>query len=505
MSIVLVPRLFFGSQDLRTLEVIPLGRDQAHVASVFWGGWKTGGPFFNSTYGYVYFNVCWVFLKIISLFTVPTEFLAIVVTRLVSLLSFIFLGVLSYVCIRRLFDIFTAITFSYLLFFITKDIDFIWRTTASQTDMLNLLVGAIVFFMCLNLAIKFTRKNFYLLSISLGVLMGIKYVSIVLFPSIFLVIFLHCIDYIKKYMGSNKYKTFVKVFTKKVVVMFLLYFAAFTFVSSRSLYQLSLINSYNIQSSIYAMYKPSLPLWLKYLQETPIGPITFLLFLIGSITIVYVRPIKRVWLVTLAYSWIYILFLSVFVGWTQTRFIYPALPALILVATIPLYIIWDKVNKDTRNSITPVVFAFFLMLALCLNAVALIQRERRTTEEEYKCLKCLPSIQAGLWIEKNISLKSKIMQDSYIYVPSKFKNVMLVPSGDPLEYFKLYNPDVLLVKGQYLRLLFSKNDDEYDEEYYIKAKIPKKFYTDLLSGNLDLQLVKTIGNRKLNNEILIFN
>jgi 4-amino-4-deoxy-L-arabinose transferase-like glycosyltransferase len=191
MAIVMFPRLDFGATDLRIIEAVFGGRDQAYIAGTMWRAWERGLPIYGSLYGDLYFNIAWLLLWIGSLFTTVTQHTVIFMLRSISLVSYLAIGVISYIWFRRFSGIIGAFIYSTLFFLLSANSDFIFRTTACQPDMLNLTFCVLTFFACLELSNNLNRRWLYIASISAGLVMAVKYSGILFLPLIGMVLLVH--------------------------------------------------------------------------------------------------------------------------------------------------------------------------------------------------------------------------------------------------------------------------------------------------------------------------
>lgn len=190
MAFIVFPRIWFSSENLRMLEVAPIGRDEGFLGATMWGGWRTGAPIFFSIYGYLYSNIFWVTAKILS-FAVPiTEHAAIIILRSINLLSYILVGAITFGVTRKQFGAILALIFSWTLFLVSKDHDLINRTYAIQTDVFNFLSIIISFFAILRLTSGVSVKKVSVAAFCMGTMMAVKYSGFMLLPFFALAIFL---------------------------------------------------------------------------------------------------------------------------------------------------------------------------------------------------------------------------------------------------------------------------------------------------------------------------
>lgn len=489
MGIFLLPRITFGSENLRILEAMPIGRDQAHVAGVMWGGWKTGAPMFYSTYGYLYYNISWWILKIISLFIPITEQLIIIVLRSLSLFSFLGIGFFSYFWVRKRLSVVYALFYSLLFLALFQNNDFILRTTVVQPDMINMFAIIIAFFTSVDLALIYNRNRIIYSAISVGAVMSIKYIGFIFLPIIVFIIYLH--------------KKRLKVIIRSTALYFFIFLLTFGVFSSHSLYQFEFVKKLLLVENAFIHYKGGPLMWLKFIYYDVLGMLLSFLFIIGiifgffkNIRIPKIK-INCYRIIGLIWAWYSILFLLIFSQSVVHRYIYPALPAIILVITFAMINIAAFWNKK-------VLFISIVLITLLLNSVNLSIKEYFNSKNNYSCLECMPGIQVGRWLDKNIKTETKILWDEYEYIPYKFSNNLLLPSGDPKLHYKKFVPDIIIIQGSYIRYIHSLDNEDYDEIYYEKAKVVKKFYEELVQNRLPYQQIAVFGSEGTNNDILIF-
>ena len=101
----LLVRLTVGANDLRFVEVMPFGRDEAYVATTFWTSWERGIPLFGSIYGSLYYNIAFIIAKLISFFAPVSQFTVIVLMRSISLGSYFLSAVSLYFIFRKEFGL----------------------------------------------------------------------------------------------------------------------------------------------------------------------------------------------------------------------------------------------------------------------------------------------------------------------------------------------------------------------------------------------------------------
>ena len=489
MGIFLLPRITFGSENLRILEAMPIGRDQAHVAGVMWGGWKTGAPMFYSTYGYLYYNISWWVLRIISLFIPITEQLIIIVLRSLNLFSFLGIGFFSYFWVRKRLSVVYALFYSLLFFALFQNNDFILRTTVVQPDMINMFAIVIAFFTALDLALNYSRKQLIISAITLGVIMSIKYVGFIFLPLIVFIIYLH--------------KRRLKVIIRLTTLYFFIFLLTFGILSSHSLFRLEFVKSLLFVKNAFLHYNGGPLIWLKFIWYDTLGLLFTILFIAENIFFLsqYFRiPKKKLntyQLFSIIWTWFVIIFLLIFTKSVTHRYFYPTLPAIIFVITFAVINIISIFRKK-------MIFISLILFILLLNSAYLIKREYLNTANNYSCLECNSGIQVGRWLEKNINIDAKILWDEYEYIPYKFQNNLLLPSGNPKLHYKKFVPDIIIIQGSYIRYINSLDNEDYDEIYYEKAKVVKKFYEELIQNRLPYQQIAIFGNEKTNNDILIF-
>lgn len=243
----LLVRLTIGANDLRFVEAMPFGRDEAYVATTFWTSWERGIPLFGSIYGSLYYNVTFIIAKLLSFFTPVSQFTVIVLMRSVSLVSYLLSGVSLYFIFRKeyglLVPVFILICFSLLSF----NEDFITRITLCQPDMLNLLLSILVFYSSSILYKKLSRNSLIFSAISVGLFMSVKHSGFIFFPFVFLIV-TSAVYFDRerdpKEIFNNIYTTFFKLhlILLVVIVIFTLIYAVLSF--------LSLIDSFSLQIMI---------------------------------------------------------------------------------------------------------------------------------------------------------------------------------------------------------------------------------------------------------------
>ncbi len=183
----LFTRLTVASYDLRFVEVMPLGRDEAYVATNFWTSWERGVPLFGSIYGSLYFNIAFIVAKFLDFFSPLTQSTAIVLLRSISLFCYLLSAVALYIIFRRKIGVLAAISITLCFTLISYNDDFVRRITICQPDMLNLFCGVLILYGILEVYKDFTVRALIYVSVFTGLFMSVKHSGFIFFPLIFLV------------------------------------------------------------------------------------------------------------------------------------------------------------------------------------------------------------------------------------------------------------------------------------------------------------------------------
>lgn len=171
---LLAPRLFYGSDNLRALEAVAAGRDEAYVAGSAWGIWLHGPFTLSSAYGDLYYFLGWLALRVFAVFRQPSEHVAIVVLRSISLFSYVAFGAGMYFWVKRLAGPVAAAVALLLAASLTSSGDFAMRATACQPDMLNLALSALALVLIVQSLRKPTLKSAAAVGAAVGAVMAVK-------------------------------------------------------------------------------------------------------------------------------------------------------------------------------------------------------------------------------------------------------------------------------------------------------------------------------------------
>lgn len=573
MTFVVFPRLWFAADNLRMIEVSPLGRDEGFLGGTLWGGWKTGAPIFFSIYGFFYSNIFWVFAKISSFVLPVTEQLTIVFSRGISLVSYISLGLLSYFWLRQKQGVLFAVIYSLLLFLVSKDNDFIIRTTSIQTDLLNFVTILLSFFAILHLADKFTVKRLLLVSFFLGMMMAVKFSAFLLLPFLLLALFMVMLNRrISPHKAINTIniifkKTIFFVWTAICIVIvgeailptrsidgeilglvktYQLYFfqffivsiiylklasfisrlvqkcsgsitfiwssltlsifiSTFTFAlfSSKSLFKLDFLTYFFYHQSQQLYFHSLFSEKIDIIFNQGLGLFLFSLFLGGS---VYSLFKLRQLIIPLVWSWSMIFFFIFVSKGFDIRYIYIFYPPVIYIATVAVIDLYSSISNQKRinKHISNGLLAIFIGVLL-IRSYQIIVTQLDIRSRQYTCLECISGVQAGRWLDKNFpDNKTKILQETSVYIPSRFPNLIFFPWGDPYPPFNAQDPDVIFLSGIHIRTVLSLENNDIDLFYRVAASKYKKFLSDLYDHKLPYHKAAVFGSEKDGNDIIVF-
>jgi hypothetical protein len=191
MSAALLPRVHFGAENLRVVEV--LSRDESWVAFQLSQAWEHKLPLYRD-YGDLYWNVGLVSLLVSSSLRSIDQKQAVTTLRLVSLACFLLIGLMGYLWGRRLTGPIGGFAFSSLLFImISADADSIHRVVYCQPDMLNLLASLAAFLACMELAVKLGRARLLLAAGTAGLVMAVKHSGFLFLPLIVIILLFHAL------------------------------------------------------------------------------------------------------------------------------------------------------------------------------------------------------------------------------------------------------------------------------------------------------------------------
>lgn len=568
MTAIVFPRLWFAAQDLRMIEVSPLGRDEGWYGGTLWGGWQTGAPIFFSTYGFLYNNIFWIIAKLFSFILSITEQTTIILSRGINLAAYLSLGIIPLYWLIRKRGFLFALLYSLLLFLFSKDNDLIIRATSIQADLLNFMTILLSFFIILQLANKFTVKTLVTASFMAGVVMAVKFFGFMLMPFILFTLILIKLN---RQERTNLVANIKKIFERLTLVIICILTLIILFeviLPTRSIYG-DIIK-------IPQLFFPQFFIGLLLLLRMTLGILSLLKstskfnFLLSATTLSILVFILSFTLFS-SKSLFRINFLNFLVPQIyQQQYFYSALNDKlniifneglgILLSTIFIFssvyfilkLLFDKTTLDKEYIISLIwswfMIFFFLLLTrgfairylyilypaivfvavysivnlykflpraklimpvfiglIFLRSLQIIQTQVNINRTQFSCLECIPGIQVGRWLDKNFpDSQTKIMQEISVYVPQRFQDPRFFSWGDPYPYFSANNPDVIFLTGSHVRNVFGLKDNSIDFMYRVEAMKPKKFLLDLYIHKLPYRQVALFGSIQDDNDIIVF-
>jgi hypothetical protein len=582
MSAVLLPRVRFGAENLRQLEVV--SRDEAFVAGALWNAWEQRLPEY-SQYGDLYWNIGLVSLLVTSPFRDIGQQQAIIVLRLVSLACFLLVGVIAYLWGRRLTGTIGGFAFSSLLFtMVSADVDSMNRVVCVQPDMLNLLASLAAFFACLELATKLSRVRLLLAAGLAGMVMAVKHSGFLFLPLILLVLLFHALYADEEGLSRHAarverpllwfhYAIGAALVTAMLLTPGLLrkghtlqvlplpptwprllglgaYFGGLVgsyalllgvravrptgagLVNRVGFVYSSMIAALAAFVLVFVALSPSsweglrfarglvryagdiqrsfgydrISAWARLLVRFLPGPIPLTLALAGGVVVVFsaiksgLRATCKRTLASLIWVVLTTGFFVLRVSFVQNRFVFPLLPAMCLLAVQPVLRLSGFL---VRKRLRPGRLVAVLAVLSYVPAGCHIGRQMLRTRADFSDLESLPGYRAGRWLDANLPSSTRIIFNSGIYVPPRFKDAHAFYSGDPYRQIEEYDPDVVMVNMLLVRGLWRRADRDLVAGFAIPVGTVRRFYADLLEQRLPFKQAAFIPDSARGHDIVI--
>jgi 4-amino-4-deoxy-L-arabinose transferase-like glycosyltransferase len=400
--------------------------------------------FYN--YGSVYFYVTILFLLPFKLTGALNDQTVIIALRGVCLLFGVLTISAVYLIGRRFFDSFTAVLSAFLLSTVPP---FVYWSSVSHPETIQLFLICACLYFCLRMVeekkttLKYPscnalfkrgvgfvkdflvhRRNLVLSSILAGLTFGAKYVGVLLIPTIF---FVH-------FITQKRQKISPSLFIDSVIIL-LVFGLAFAVSNPYSIIYWRSFGSALIYESNHVAFGDGMKadangwLWLDVIKNQITGPVIFYLSVVSllfSCARVCYRFYKGVLTaddlrLSILCFWVLSLFAYVFfrINMREARFILPLVPALLLILSFNVSKIWKLLYAlpiGIKIFVT-VMGIFYLMIAVNpnLNAILTVKNQILTRQADL-------SINAGLWMSKNIPANSAVLYYPYMYIPPSFSN-----------------------------------------------------------------------------------
>ncbi len=190
-AFLLIPRLGYAAGDLRQLQLAPFGTDETWVASEVDKAVSLGKPLIMHIYPDFYFLAAWAPLcvwKAVHPVAMPD---VIVCLRIVSLLCFAMIGVLSTLGVARLHGARNGFLFSLMFFVLCATPELVGRSTACQPDLMNLCVFTALFLCGMELVRRPTAPVVAGCGLVAGAGMAVKFSTVLVLPALAMVVVLH--------------------------------------------------------------------------------------------------------------------------------------------------------------------------------------------------------------------------------------------------------------------------------------------------------------------------
>lgn len=586
MSGVLLPRVRFGAQNLRVVEVV--SRDESWIAFQLWHAWEYSLPNHQLPvyydYGDLYMNVGLVSLLVSSPFRSIDQKQAVTTLRLVSLACFLLIGLMGYLWGRRLTGPIGGFAFSSLLFImISADADSIHRVVYCQPDMLNLLASLAAWFACMELAARLSRTRLVLAAGAAGLVMAVKLSGFLFLPLILLILLFHALytdeESLLRHagrverpllhfhyaigailviasamtplllrkghtlnilpipahwtrlgglgaygvvlivscallLGIRAVRTggrgplnragFLYSSTAAAVVAFLLVFGATSPSWWLGLRFAPFLTGY--AGSIHQVTRP-IGGWMRLMLRDLPGPFPVILILIGAGIVVSgaiksgLRMACKRDLASLVWVALTVCFIVAYVGFVQDRYLFPVLPAMCLLAALPILYLSDFLRErgDKLKLLSAVLIVLWYIYAGCL-----IRRQALETKANFSSMQSEPGFQAGKWMDANLPGSTRIVWNFGVYIPPRFKDVHFFDTGDPYRQLEKYAPDVVAVNTQETLMTARLPAEAFEQPvFHIQVGTVRRFYADLFAQRLGLKQVATFSDRARGFDVVV--
>lgn len=427
--------------------------------------------------------------QLFSQCTVPFE-LAIIISRIYSLLFSVLLIPLSYLIIKRYFH---SQELRLVLVLTTMNVGLIQYAHFGTFEMWLTFFSSLLFFVCLSTIKHFFLYKSILLGLIFGLLVGIKVSSIALLPLPFFALMLPLIIKIKK-TALNK-----RLLLMKILISFFLFsvvaiaiFAItnpFVFLDTSSF-----INSIHYESnvafgSLAVFYTGEFyitsPILFQLLNVYPflLNPVLALLLLpaIGYVTISAVKQ-KNISMLFLVLFFLFLFVSQAFLFVKWSRYMMPTLPFILLILSLFISSILHRIKKRIIHYL-----AFCILTGICIffafsyTMTAFLERDTRIVASE--------------WAKNNIPHASPILSEVYDLGITPFNptfgNITLFNFYDMDNPFSntnsndldsaLQNVDYIILPSQRILKTRLQNKQKFPNGY--------RFYNKLLHGKNNFKLI----------------
>jgi len=200
-----------------------------------------------------------------------------------------------------------------------------------------------------------------------------------------------------------------------------------------------------------------------------------------------IRPEVILWL----WVFMYLSFLVMRVRMLAPRYLLPVIPVLIILAVHFLaQLARASLGADSRRFAVPVLVLFLVLgAAEMASSIARVQeyraRERVRVEKS-------PAIGAGLWLAEIFEADSRVLYDSYSYVPPAFAEAQMT-FGGTIKDLESFEPDVVVVSDEISRRFVDPtqaSDFRGGETKYFEHL---QYYRGLRDGSLGFTQIVNFG------------
>ncbi len=155
-----------------------------------------------------------------------------------------------------------------------------------------------------------------------------------------------------------------------------------------------------------------------------------------------IRPELILWLWVLLYLGFLVLRVRMF----EPRYLLPVLPVLIILAVQFLaQLARASLEASSRKFAVPVLVLFLVLGAA--DFASSITRLREFRAAERVRVEESPAVRVGLWLAETFEANSRVLYDSYSYVPPAFAEAQLTFAGTR-EDLEIFAPDVVIVSEE---------------------------------------------------------
>jgi hypothetical protein len=441
----------------------------------------------------LYFNVALLPLFLLGCFTQVSEQRIIIVLRLVTIVFAIATIAAAFLLTRRYFGRLAAWLVALLLSILP--LEFLHWSVTAHPDIPQVFFVVLGVYFCCRLAEEEHWRWLIWASASAGLAFASKYAGMFLLPVIWVV---GVAQTIKKSSGLNE----VILKTIHLCAAFGLAFSLaspFSFIGSTLLINLSL----NLRDAAFGhIFKESGNglIWFDVL----LSPRLLDKFILGLAALSLVLTIYQVarggWrrlLEPASVIWMWVIFymgiLILCMNMRAERFLLPIIPFLIILSIHPVSQVVEYAKSRLRRKYAAVLAIVILLIVGGFELPKSLSRVFEYRESTITREQTSTAVKAGQWLAENFSKSSRILYDSYSYVPPSFSDAHSIEGGT-IQTLEALKPDVVVVNKAISKRYsdMSKATVYFGGESEFESR--HEYYEALKEGKVGYVLVRDFGD-----------